>query len=149
MLHCIRRKSATTGRSERLTNAFSTSALSLETPLLNCLIDGRAYDGAALIGSTFDLDQGKVSCFRRIGLPSGIKNALTSISRADGRPDSSCALRRPPNTTDIWLGLEKLEGGTSMLNLVKTFVLLSTILIIDCASGASGKSFDSAMGEWS
>ncbi len=36
-----------------------------------------------------------------------------------------------------------------MLNLVKTFVLLSTILIIDCASGQSGKSFDSAMGEWS
>jgi hypothetical protein len=36
-----------------------------------------------------------------------------------------------------------------MLNLVKTFVLLSTILIIGGASGSSGKSFDSAMGEWS
>ena len=35
-----------------------------------------------------------------------------------------------------------------MLTLVKTFVLLSTILIIGCA-GPSGKSFDSAVGEWS
>ncbi len=33
-----------------------------------------------------------------------------------------------------------------MLNLVKTFVLLSTLLIVGCASGPSGKSFDSAMG---
>ena len=36
-----------------------------------------------------------------------------------------------------------------MLNLMRTFVLLSTILIIGCAIGPSGKSFDSAMGEWS
>ena len=35
-----------------------------------------------------------------------------------------------------------------MQNLTRTFVLLSTILIIGCA-GLSGKSFDSAMGEWS
>ena len=34
-----------------------------------------------------------------------------------------------------------------MLNLMRTFLLLSTILIIGCA-GTSGKSFDSAMGEW-
>jgi len=37
----------------------------------------------------------------------------------------------------------------SMINLMRTFVLLSTILIIGSASGASGKSFDSAIGEWS
>ena len=36
-----------------------------------------------------------------------------------------------------------------MLNLMRTFLLLSTILIIGCASGPSGKSFDSVMGEWS
>ena len=36
-----------------------------------------------------------------------------------------------------------------MLNLTRTFVLLSTILIIGCATGPSGKSFDSAVGEWS
>ena len=35
-----------------------------------------------------------------------------------------------------------------MLNLVKTFVLLSTSLIIGCATSSSGKSFDSAIGEW-
>jgi len=35
-----------------------------------------------------------------------------------------------------------------MQNLIKTFVLLSTVLIIGCA-GPSEKSFDSAMGEWS
>ncbi len=35
-----------------------------------------------------------------------------------------------------------------MQNLTRTFVLLSTSLIIGCA-GPSGKSFDSAMGEWS
>ena len=35
-----------------------------------------------------------------------------------------------------------------MQNLTRTFVLLSSILIIGCA-GPSGKSFDSAMGDWS
>ena len=39
-------------------------------------------------------------------------------------------------------------GGTSMLNLMRTFLLLSTILVIGCASGPSGKSFDSPIGEW-
>ncbi len=38
-----RRETATTGRSEFLTNAFSTSALSPETPLLNYLIDKGDY----------------------------------------------------------------------------------------------------------
>ncbi len=36
-----------------------------------------------------------------------------------------------------------------MLSLVRTFVLLSSILIIGCAIGPSEISFDSAMGEWS
>ena len=36
-----------------------------------------------------------------------------------------------------------------MLNLMRIFVVLSTTLLIGCASGPSGKSFDSAMGEWS
>ena len=36
-----------------------------------------------------------------------------------------------------------------MQNLIRTFVLLSTILITGCATSQSGKSFDSAMGEWS
>ena len=36
-----------------------------------------------------------------------------------------------------------------MLNVMRTCVLLSTILILGCASGPSGKSFDSAVGEWS
>ena len=35
-----------------------------------------------------------------------------------------------------------------MSKLIRTFVLLSTILIIGCASGPSGKTFDSALGEW-
>ena len=35
-----------------------------------------------------------------------------------------------------------------MQTLIRTFVLLSTVLIIGCASGPSGKSFDSAIGEW-
>jgi hypothetical protein len=34
---------ATTGRSDCVTNAFSTSALGPETLLLNCLIEGGAY----------------------------------------------------------------------------------------------------------
>ncbi len=36
-----------------------------------------------------------------------------------------------------------------MPNLMRIFVVFSTILIIGCASGPSGRSFDSAMGEWS
>ena len=36
-----------------------------------------------------------------------------------------------------------------MINVMRPFVFLSTILIIGSASGASGKSFDSAIGEWS
>lgn len=32
---------------------------------------------------------------------------------------------------------------------LRIFVLFSTLLIAGCASGPSGKSFDSAMGEWS
>ena len=35
-----------------------------------------------------------------------------------------------------------------MSKLIGTFVLLSTILITGCASGPSGKTFDSALGEW-
>ena len=40
-----------------------------------------------------------------------------------------------------------MEGG-ELQNLLRKFVLLSSILISGCA-GPSGKSFDSAMGEWS
>ena len=35
-----------------------------------------------------------------------------------------------------------------MQTLIRTFVLLSTILVIGCASGPSGKSFDSPIGKW-
>jgi hypothetical protein len=51
--------------------------------------------------------------------------------------------------TDTWLRPEKLDGGTSMLNLIRLLAMLSTLLIVGCASGPSGKSFDSAIGEWS
>jgi hypothetical protein len=36
-----------------------------------------------------------------------------------------------------------------MQYLVRTFLLLSAILVIGCASAPSGKSFDSPIGEWS
>ncbi len=39
-------------------------------------------------------------------------------------------------------------GRVSMLNIIRTFLLLATTLIIGCASSPSGKSVDSAMGEW-
>jgi hypothetical protein len=39
-------------------------------------------------------------------------------------------------------------GRVSMLNILRTFLLLATTLIIGCASSPSGKSVDSAMGEW-
>jgi hypothetical protein len=35
-----------------------------------------------------------------------------------------------------------------MFNLVRILALLSTILMVGCATGPSGKAFDSAIGEW-